>query len=133
LKASFDTSTNVGALPAAMSLRRNEPNSLNVCREVFATSISGARSDFGSVAGDCSRNRGLSVPKYHWRSPCSNFAYGDTPAIAALKKEVVQLKVALADKTLEADFFRGALQSIEDRRRNSGSNGDPASTSTSKK
>src|SRR5215218_8914086 len=40
----------------------------------------------------------------------------DTPAIAALKKEVVQLKVALADKSLEADFFKGALQSIEDRR-----------------
>ena len=57
----------------------------------------------------------------------------DTPAIAALKKEVVQLKVALADKTLEAGFFKGALQSIEDRRRNSGSSGDPASTATSKK
>jgi transposase-like protein len=56
----------------------------------------------------------------------------DTAAIAALKKEVVQLKVALADKTLEADFFKGALQSIEDRRRNSGSSGDPASTATSK-
>ena len=56
----------------------------------------------------------------------------DTPAIAALKKEVVQLKVALADKTLEAGFFKGALQSIEDRRRNSGSSGDPASTATSK-
>ena len=30
----------------------------------------------------------------------------DTPAIAALKKEVVELKVALADKALEADFRR---------------------------
>jgi transposase-like protein len=57
----------------------------------------------------------------------------DTAAISALKKEVVQLKVALADKTLEAGFFKGALQSIEDRRRNSASSGDPASTATSKK
>ncbi|MEJ7607888.1 MAG: transposase [Bryobacteraceae bacterium] len=57
----------------------------------------------------------------------------DTPAIAALKKEVVRLKVALADRALEADFFRGALQRIEGRRRNSGSNGDPASTATSQK
>jgi transposase-like protein len=57
----------------------------------------------------------------------------DTPAIAALKKQVVDLKVALADKTLEADFFRGALQSIEDRRRSSGSSGATASTTTSKK
>ena len=57
----------------------------------------------------------------------------DSPAIAALKKEVVQLKVALADKALEADFFKGALQRVEDRRRSSGSSGDPASTTTSKK
>src|ERR671916_2551521 len=54
----------------------------------------------------------------------------DTPAIAALKKEVDQLKVALADKTLEADFFRGALQRVEDRQRKSGSSGNPASTTT---
>jgi len=57
----------------------------------------------------------------------------DTPAIAALKKEVVQLKVALADRALEADFFKGALQRVEDRRRRSGSSGDPASTTTSQK
>jgi transposase-like protein len=57
----------------------------------------------------------------------------DTPAIAALKKQVVELKVALADKTLQVDFFRGALQSIEDRRRSSGSSGDPASTNTSER
>jgi transposase-like protein len=57
----------------------------------------------------------------------------DRPAIAALKKEVVQLKVALADKSLEADFFKGALQSIEDRRRSSGSTGAPVYTTTSKK
>ena len=57
----------------------------------------------------------------------------DTPAIAALKKEVDQLKIALADKTLAADFFRGALQSIEDRRRKTVSRGDSASTDTSRK
>src|SRR3954470_7768013 len=33
----------------------------------------------------------------------------DTPAIATLKKEVVELKIALADKSLEAGFFKGAL------------------------
>ena len=57
----------------------------------------------------------------------------DSPALAALKKEVIQLKVALADKALEADFFKGALQRVEDRRRNSGSSGDPSSTATSQK
>jgi hypothetical protein len=39
----------------------------------------------------------------------------------------------LADKTLEASFFRGALQRVGDRRRRSGDNGDPASTTTSQK
>ncbi len=57
----------------------------------------------------------------------------DTPAITALKKEVDQLKIALADKTLEAGFFKGALQSIEDRRRKTGSSGDAASTDTLRK
>lgn len=57
----------------------------------------------------------------------------DSPAIAALKKQVVELKVALADRVVEADFFKGALQRVEDRRRRSGSSGDPASTTTSQK
>jgi transposase-like protein len=57
----------------------------------------------------------------------------DSPAIAALKKEVIQLKVALADRALEADFFKGALQRVEDRRRNNGSTGGTTSTTTSEK
>jgi transposase-like protein len=57
----------------------------------------------------------------------------DTPAIAALKKEVDQLKIALADKTLEAGFFKGALQGIEDRRRMTVGSGDSVSTDTSRK
>lgn len=43
----------------------------------------------------------------------------------------MRLKVALADTALEADFFRGALQRIEDRRRNSKSNGGPTPTAIS--
>jgi hypothetical protein len=46
---------------------------------------------------------------------------------------VVQLKVALANRAVEADFFKGALQRVEDRRRNSGSAGATASTTTSEK
>lgn len=57
----------------------------------------------------------------------------DSPAIAALKKEVVQLKVALAERALEADFFKGALERVEARRRNSGSTGEAGSTTTSRK
>jgi transposase-like protein len=55
----------------------------------------------------------------------------DTPAMAALKNEVVALKVALADKALETDFFKGALQRVEDRHRKSESSGHRASTTTS--
>lgn len=57
----------------------------------------------------------------------------DSPAYVELKKENVELKIALADKTLEASFFRGALQRVEDRCRRSRNNGDPASTTTSQK
>src|SRR3954465_6745963 len=57
----------------------------------------------------------------------------DTPAMAALKNEVVALKVALADQALEADFFKGALQRVEDRHRKSESSGNRASTTTSRR
>jgi hypothetical protein len=57
----------------------------------------------------------------------------ESPAYVELKKENVDLKIALADKTLEASFFRGALQRVEDRRRRSRNNGDPASRTTSQK
>jgi transposase-like protein len=38
---------------------------------------------------------------------------------AALREEIQRLKSALADRTLEIDFFKGALQRIETRRHNS--------------
>jgi transposase-like protein len=50
---------------------------------------------------------------------------------SALRKEVHQLKRLLADKTLEVDFFRGALQKVEARRQRKGSSGEKASTTKS--
>ena len=47
--------------------------------------------------------------------------------------EVNQLKRVLADKTLELDFFKGALQKVEARRQRRGSSGETASTTRSKK
>jgi transposase-like protein len=52
---------------------------------------------------------------------------------AELEKEVWRLKRVLADKTLELDFFRGALQKVEGRRRQSKNSGGKTSTSTSGK
>ena len=50
-----------------------------------------------------------------------------------LEKQVGRLKRALADKTLELDFFRGALQKVEARRRRSKNSGGKTSTTTSGK
>ena len=56
----------------------------------------------------------------------SNRRPGEEPPPAnsresTLRKEVSQLKRLLADKTLEVDFFKGALQKVEARRQRSGS------------
>jgi len=45
-----------------------------------------------------------------------------------LRRENEQLKRALAEKTLEVDFFKGALQKIAARRQASGKTGETAST-----
>ena len=52
---------------------------------------------------------------------------------AQLETEIGRLKRALADKTLELDFFKGALQKVEARRRQSENSGDKTSTTTSGK
>jgi hypothetical protein len=46
----------------------------------------------------------------------------------ALRRENQQLKQALAEKVLEVDFFKGALQKVEARRRPNGKAGATAST-----
>ena len=50
-----------------------------------------------------------------------------------LRGEVRELKRLLADKTLEVDFFKGALQKVEVRRQSKGSSGAKASTTKSGK
>jgi hypothetical protein len=48
-----------------------------------------------------------------------------------LERENARLKRVLAEKTLEVDFFRGALQQVEARRRLINEPGAKASTPTS--
>ena len=50
-----------------------------------------------------------------------------------LRNEVNQLKRALAEKALEVDFFKGALQKIEARRQQQDVTGAKASTTKSGK
>jgi len=58
---------------------------------------------------------------------------GQKSRVSTLRKEVNQLKRVLAEKTLEVDFFRSALQKVEARRQQSNRSGEKASTSKSKK
>ena len=50
-----------------------------------------------------------------------------------LTKEIGQLKRLLGEKVQEIDFFKGALQKVEARRRNNGDTGARASTTRSGK
>jgi len=75
---------------------------------------------------------------YKWRSKLDYLEAGEEPPPrnsheASYRKQVHQLKRLLAEKTLEVDFFKGALQKIEARRRKSDASGETASTSKSEK
>jgi transposase-like protein len=52
---------------------------------------------------------------------------------ATLERENALLKRTLAEKTLELDFFKGALQKVEARRRQSRNSGGKTSTTRSEK
>ena len=55
----------------------------------------------------------------------------ENPRESTLRKEVSQLKRLLAEKTLEVDFFKGALQKVAARRQQHGITGGKASTTKS--
>jgi len=74
---------------------------------------------------------------YQWRDQSEVFESEESPPgnsrESTLRQEISQLKRVLAEKTLELDFFKGALQKVEARRRNSGMTGEKASTTKFKK
>ena len=75
---------------------------------------------------------------YGWRDQLAPADIGDEPPAenpreSTLRKEVSQLKRLLAEKTVELDFFKGALQKVEARRRSSSRAGEKASTTKSEK
>ena len=75
---------------------------------------------------------------YKWRDQFDPFDLGEksppgNSRESTLRKEINQLKRVLVDKTLELDFFKGALQKVEARRQKSGITGEKASTTKSKK
>lgn len=73
---------------------------------------------------------------YQWRDRLERRQAKLDPEKASerqLREHVVQLRQALAEKTLEVDFFKGALQKIEALRQSSTGSGETASTSRSGK
>jgi transposase-like protein len=69
---------------------------------------------------------------YQWRDQFYPDERGerlvDSSAEPELRRQVQQLKRVLAEKTLELDFFKGALQKVESRRQKRGKTGEKAST-----
>ena len=75
---------------------------------------------------------------YKWRDQFDPFDPGEesppgNSRESTLRTEINQLKRVLVDKTMELDFFKGALQKVEARRQKSGISGEKASTTKSKK
>jgi len=56
-----------------------------------------------------------------------------TSPVRELRQQVRELQRLLAEKTLEVDFFNGALQKVEARRQSSKGSGGTASTTRSGK
>ena len=84
----------------------------------------------------------LRVPRrslYRWRDeldpiePTREESRPQNARESTLRKEVHQLKQLLAEKVLEVDFFKAALQKVEARRRRSSNSGEQTSTTKSGK
>ena len=90
--------------------------------------------DIGALAKELEIHRRM---LYRWRDQLEPAGKSEGPPTqsreARLVKQVDQLKRALADKTLEVDFFKGALQKIAARRQQNKSSGERASTTKSGK
>ena len=73
---------------------------------------------------------------YRWRDqlgPAAGKEEGLPLVEADVQKQVLRLAQLLAEKTLEADFFRSALQKVEARRQQRENSGGKASTTRSGK
>jgi transposase-like protein len=68
---------------------------------------------------------------YKWRERMDREGKGEAPADSNQRtpqREIDELKRLLAEKTLEVDFFKGALQKVAARRQNNSESGAKVST-----
>ena len=75
--------------------------------------------------------RELDVPRrllYRWQMRLEGPVAPIAPRFPGLEEENRQLKQLLAERTLEVDFFKSALQKIAARRQQEGGTGGTAST-----
>jgi hypothetical protein len=73
---------------------------------------------------------------YDWRERAADLRDQRSAANRQQRKqetELNELKRSLAEKTLEVDFFKGALQKVAARRQGRGESGERASTTKSGK
>lgn len=87
--------------------------------------------DVGALADELDVHRRL---LYNWRDQAQadeELGAGQTSTERQLRSQNAQLKRLLAEKSLEADFFKGALQKVEARRQGSSGTGETASTTKS--
>ena len=75
---------------------------------------------------------------YKWRVKLETIEPGEDASrpsthTSSYRKQIHQLKRMLAEKAMEVDFFKGALQKVEARRQKRGGTGETASTSRSEK
>ena len=71
---------------------------------------------------------------YQWQRKLEHSGEGSarvTSPVRELRKQVRDLKRLLAEKTLEVDFFKGALQKVAARRQANNKSGETASTTKS--
>jgi transposase-like protein len=87
--------------------------------------------NIGALAQELGLHRRL---LYKWRDQLEPVEHGEAvPSTPELRQQVRRLKRLLAEKTMEVDFFKGALQKVEARRQRSSSSGEPTSTTKSGK
>ena len=75
---------------------------------------------------------------YKWQSKLDHLELGEVAPRtnsheSSYRQQVHQLKWLLAEKAMEVDFFKGALQKVEARRQKKGETGEMASTTKSEK
>ena len=104
--------------------------------EAFRAQAVGRLRESDNVLALCRELRISRQLLYQWRDRLDAEQGKLDPAVVTerqLRHEIVKLKLALAEKTVQVDFLQGALEKIEALRRGSSGSGATASTSKSGK